>query len=289
MGLFQKKTDTMTEIRTLNVPMKLIERAATNQDFCKALALTLMFRANFSGAQFSDYGVVKLKRILHVGFYNLRQTLRHAVDEKLLYLFEYTKKGKELTALKCTKFPKARAYVRFQMCETRHGMKIFMKSKLQNNCCKYRKDRKRQRLADVADQIRLAKILCLMRHYEQKYDLKLANVMKSKFNVRLSKSTSFRTKRKYAARCKPRTVGTESILNTGYSYCSIMSNFSGLTLYKTGKLVRLGLADRLFRAEKNYMLVDYVRDSCSQDAAGAKGSQKHFAATKIAIGDYLRI
>lgn len=141
----------MTEIRTLNVPMKLIERAATNQDYCKALALTLMFSANFAGAQFSDYGMVKLKRILHVGFYNLRRTLRHAVDENLLYLCEYTKKGKRLTALKCTKFPKARAYVRFQMCKTRHGMKIFMKSKLQNNCCRYRKDRKSQRLADVPD------------------------------------------------------------------------------------------------------------------------------------------
>lgn len=264
----------MAEIRTLNVPMRLIERAATDPDYCKALALTLMLRAKFPNSQFPCFGIEKLRRELHVGFYNLRETLSRAVDENLLGFVEYTtKEGKPSRALKTMKMKKAMSFVRFHLCESRHGVKIFMKSKLQGNVGRYRRNGRRQRLADVADQIRLAKIVSLVRRYEKRYGQKLANEMKAKFNVTLGKQTSHSAMRRYAAMCRPRTVGTESMLNTGYSHESIRRNFSGLSLYKVGKLVRLAVADRLIRAERNYMCVDYVRDAGDHNHQAATGCQ----------------
>ena len=128
----------MAEIRTLNVPMRLIERAATDPDYCKALALTLMLRAKFPSSQLPCFGIEKLRRELHVGFYNLRETLSRAVDENLLGFVEYTtKEGKPSRVLKAMKMKKAKSFVRFHLCESRHGVKIFMKSKLQGKASRY--------------------------------------------------------------------------------------------------------------------------------------------------------
>lgn len=251
----------MGKNRVITLPLTMLNKAANDYDFCRALALVMMIKANYTSSIVMDFSLRKLRSLLHINFDTMQRIYNKAVDEGLLKVVEYdTVHGEHRTDLLATKFKRSKWQVRFHVCETDDGVKLYMKSNFQDNRSRYMESKGRQSLNDVADLILLSKIVCLVSRYSKKYDSNLVCVLKSQFNINMSRDTTYSGMRKFARMCQPRAIGTESVLNTGFSYERFMKVFNGITRYKIMKLIRLGVSDRLFKTEKNFMPIKYVKD-----------------------------
>ncbi len=265
--------------RTINIPLMYLERAASDPDFSEALALTLMIKANYQSSVLMDYSLRRLQSLIHLNFMHLRKVVANALEFGLVKIISYrTVKGKDRTDMVAQSMIEDMKCVSIYICDSDFGKQIYLHSNIQDNRDIYSRAVKRQTLKDVSDLILLSALFVNLNGYDKKYDAE-----KWHESERLRKKARRLGMQKLVEMDrKPKTMGLEHYLNTGYSYDKMGDVFYGtLTRYKIMKLVKRGIEDGLFTCERNDMLVKYDNPYTNRPMAvhaGSSGVREAFEA-----------
>jgi len=246
--------------RYLFISPKYIHIAATNKNFCNALAFVISIKAAHTNSMLLNYSWKSITKLLHCNMYKAREVRDNALDYGLIRL-EGKTGGEHIVANKLTDKRKERC-VKFHVHYNEDGsFHIYIKANGHNKT-KF----EQQTLSDISDVIREAAFLKFADGYNHKLNIWQRNVIEHKALCQyldISKGRDIRGKN-YDINKNGKTNPS----NRGYSQEKIVNNVfnNTISVYQLRKLIAKMKKEKLLRIEHHHIeQIRYDMDAPASD------------------------